>query len=540
LPTNAERPRRSAWPSRIDAMKPVLTSAQTQALDRETEARGVPVSTLMERAGLAVAHAAVDVANGAYGRRAVVVCGKGNNGGDGLVAARYLASWGMGVVALIGDPRSFQEPAATNLRRAASGVRVIAVTQEYGEAVFSVEALGRELKRADVAIDGIFGTGFRGHAEGKQAAAIKILNHSGVPIVAVDIPSGVEADTGMVRGPAIRAATTVTFGAPKVGTLLFPGAAHAGALEVADIGFPDDLMVGDILLVEPSDVSSMLPVREPEDHKRRTGVVLIVAGSRLMSGAPWLVAQGAYRAGAGLVTVAVPEGVAQVLQSRLAEGTFLRLPEGPAGSIDESAWEVLEPRLEKFDAVAVGPGLSTEDETPEFVRRLVRESPVPVVADADAINAFAGRPGELADRASELVITPHAGEFGRLFGMPSSEILEDRIGLARKAAVETRSIVVLKGPRTLVALPDGEVRVNPTGSSTLATGGTGDVLTGAVATYLARGLRPADAATVAVYLHGLAGEIAGETFEEGTVSGDVARAFPEAVRRVRGVPGGNG
>jgi ADP-dependent NAD(P)H-hydrate dehydratase / NAD(P)H-hydrate epimerase len=533
LPTNAERPRRSAWPSRIDAMKPVLTSAQTQALDRETEARGVPVSTLMERAGFAVAHAAVDVANGAYGRRAVVVCGKGNNGGDGLVAARYLAGWGMGVtVFLLSDPGTFGEPAAGNLHRLGqSRVRSLP---------FSELAFSRELERADVAVDGIFGTGFRGTAEGLQAAAIETLNESGVPVVSVDIPSGVEADTGMVRGPAIRAATTVTFGAPKVGTLLFPGAAHAGALEVADIGFPDDLMVGDILLVEPADVSSMLPVREPEDHKRRTGVVLIVAGSRLMSGAPWLVAQGAYRAGAGLVTVAVPDGVAQVLQSRLAEGTFLRLPEGPAGSIDESAWEVLEPRLERFDAVAVGPGLSTEDETPEFVRRLVRESPVPVVADADAINAFAGRPGELADRASELVITPHAGEFGRLFGMPSSEILEDRVGLARKAAVETRSIVVLKGPRTLVALPDGEVRVNPTGSAALATGGTGDVLTGAVATYLARGLRPADAATVAVYLHGLAGEIAGETFGDGTVSGDVARAFPEAAGRVRGVHGGDG
>jgi NAD(P)H-hydrate epimerase len=344
----------------------------------------------------------------------------------------------------------------------------------------------------------------------------------------------------MVRGSAVRAAATVTFGAPKIGALLFPGAAHAGTVHVADIGFPEDLLVGDILLVEGEDVSSMLPVREPEDHKRRTGVVLIVAGSRLMSGAPWLVAQGAYRAGAGLVTVAVPEGIAPMVQARLAEATFLRLPEGPAGSVAESAWSVLEPKLDGFDAVAVGPGLSTEDETPAFVRRLLRESSVPIVADADAINAFAGRPGELADRASEAVITPHAGEFGRLFGMPSSEILEDRIGLARKAAVETRSVVVLKGPRTLVAIPDGEVRVNPTGSPTLATGGTGDVLTGAVGTFLARGLRPADAATAAVYLHGVAGEIAGESFGEGTESGDVARALPEAVRSVRGTHGGDG
>ena len=512
-------------------MRPVLTSAQTQALDRETEARGTPVSLLMERAGLAVAHAAVEAAGGAYGRRAVVVCGKGNNGGDGLVAARYLAGWGMGVaVLLIPDPDTLGEPAVSNLRR----LRQV-VVRRYSESSFT-----RELERADVGIDAIFGTGFRGIAEGPQAAAIDTLNESGVPIVAVDIPSGVEADTGMVRGAAIRAAATVTFGAPKVGALLFPGAAHAGAVQVADIGFPGDLMVSDILLVERDDIRSLLPLREPETHKRRTGVVLVVGGSRLMSGAPWLVAQGAYRAGAGLVTLAVPESIAPVVQSRLAEATFIRLPEGPAGSVAESAWEVLAPRIDGFDSVAIGPGLSTEDETPAFVRRLMRESPVPVVADADAINAFAGRPGELADRASEAVITPHAGEFGRLFGMPASEILEDRVGLARKAAVETRAVVVLKGPRTLVALPEGEVRLNPTGSPTLATGGTGDVLTGAVASYLARGLRPADAATVGVYLHGLAGEIAEETFGDGAVSGDVAGAFPEAVRRVRGVLGGDG
>ncbi len=488
---------------------------------------------LMERAGFAVAHAAADLAGGAYGRRAVVVCGKGNNGGDGLVAARYLAEWGMGVtVVLIPEPNTLPEPAATNLRR------LVQSRVRYGS--YSDSALTREVQRADIAVDAVFGTGFRGLPEGPHAAAIEILNTSGVPVVAVDIPSGVEADTGMVRGPAIRAATTVTFGAPKVGALLFPGATHAGAVHVADIGFPEDLMTSDILLVEPEDVRSLLPIRDPQAHKRRTGVVLIVAGSRLMSGAAWLVAQGAYRAGAGLVTAAVPEGIAPVLQSRLAEATFIRLPEGPAGSVAESAWATLERKLDGFDAVAIGPGLSTEDETPAFVRRLIRESPVPVVADADAINAFAGRPGELAERASDAVITPHAGEFGRLFGMPSSEILEDRIGLARKAAVETRSVVVLKGPRTLIALPDGEVRVNPTGSPVLATGGTGDVLTGAVAAYLARGLRSPDAATVAVYLHGLAGEIAGETFGEGSVSADLARALPEAARRVRGVHGGDG
>jgi NAD(P)H-hydrate epimerase len=514
-------------------MRPVLTSAQTLSLDRETEARGTPVSVLMERAGHAVARATAGIVGGAYGRRGVVVCGKGNNGGDGLVAARYLAGWGMGVaVVLMQEPDSFREPASSNLR----ALRAARVRHRR----FSESLLHREVERADVAIDAIFGTGFRGEAEGEGARAIGALNGSGVPVAAVDIPSGVEADSGMVRGPAIRATTTVTFGAPKVGAVLYPGAAHAGEVRVADIGFPEDLMVSDILLVEDEDVRTIIPHRTAETHKRRSGVVLVVSGSRRMAGAPSLVARGAYRAGAGLVTIAVPEGIAPVVQARMAEATFMPLPEGASGSIAEAAWEMLEPRLEGFDAVAIGPGLSTDDETPAFVRRLVRESRIPVVVDADAINAFSGRAGELAERASDCVLTPHTGEFGRLFGMPSYEVLEDRIGLARKAAVETRSVVVLKGPRTLVALPDGDVRINPTGSPTLATGGTGDVLTGAMATFLARGLGVGDAATAAVYIHGRAGEIAGETFGEGALAGDVARAIPEAVSRVLSPAGGDG
>ncbi len=244
-------------------------------------------------------------------------------------------------------------------------------------------------------------------------------------------------------------------------------------------------------------------------------------------------AEGAYRAGAGLVHVAVPEGILQAVQPGLEEAVYVPLPEGAAGSVAEAAWDVLAERMERFDAIAIGPGLSTEGETPAFVRRLVAESPVPVVADADAINAFVDRAGELGRRGADLVLTPHSGEFARLFGMPTAEVLDDRVGLTRKAAAEVRGVVVLKGPRTLVGLPDGEVRVNPTGSPALATGGTGDVLTGALATYLARGLSAADASTVAIFVHGLAGEIAESELGEGVTSPDVSRAIPEAVRRVR-------
>jgi hydroxyethylthiazole kinase-like uncharacterized protein yjeF len=508
-------------------VQPVLTAAETQALDRETEARGTGVADLMERAGLAVARTAAALAGGTYGRRAAVVCGKGNNGGDGLVAARHLARWGMGAAAvLLGDPEGLREPVASNLIRleGTPGAR----WRPYGR-----ETLTREVGRADVVIDAVFGTGFRGTAEGHHADAIDLVNGSMVPVVAVDVPSGVEGDTGLVRGPAVRADATVTFGAPKVGDVLMPGALHAGVLEVADIGFPSDLMRSELLLVEAADIASWLPGRDPQGHKRGSGVVLVVAGSRRMTGAPRLVAEGAYRAGAGLVTVAVPEGILGVVQAGLAEATFLPLPEGAEGSVADAAWEVLAERLADFDAVAVGPGLSTAGETPALIRRLVGGSPVPVVADADALNAYEGSGGDLADLASGLVATPHAGEFARLFGTPVEELAEDRVGLVRKAAAETGTVLLLKGPRSLVALPEGEVRINPTGSTALSTGGTGDVLTGAIGALLARGLRPPDAASAAAYLHGLAGELAGATAGEGTTALDVAGLLPEAVRRLR-------
>jgi hydroxyethylthiazole kinase-like uncharacterized protein yjeF len=231
--------------------------------------------------------------------------------------------------------------------------------------------------------------------------------------------------------------------------------------------------------------------------------------------------------------VAVPRGILPIVQGRIAEATFLPLPEGDEGAVAEEAWEPVRAALDRVDAVAVGPGVSTEGGAAGFVRRLVGGSPVPVVVDADALNAYGERPGALGERASGAVLTPHTGEFARLFGMPAAEVLDDRLGAARKAAVETRAVVLLKGTRTVIASPDGEVRINPTGTPVLATGGTGDVLTGAVAACLARGLSPLDAATAAAFVHGRAGEIAGASRGEGTVAGDVARAVPEALRRVR-------
>jgi len=504
-------------------VKPILSPAESAALDRETQARGITASSLMDNAGRAMARAAATATGGLYGRRAVAVCGKGNNGGDGLVAARYLAQFGMHATAvLLEDADTLREPAAGHFQR----------LRGSGVVVRRGPSLARELARADVVIDAIFGTGFRGIPENEHAAAIEALNATSAPVVAVDIPSGVNGETGAVEGDAVWATVTVTFGAPKPGLVLHPGAARAGIVEVAPIGFPADLIRSDLLLVELEDVAALVPRRRVDDHKRSSGVVLVIGGSRAMTGAVRLMAGAAYRAGAGLVTAAVPEGILPVVQTGVTEATFLPLPQTGDGTVAEAAVEALSERLPGFDAVAIGPGLTAQAETASFVRALVRGCPVPVVVDADALNAYQGRASELADRRADAVLTPHAGEFARLASMSAREVGQDRVGHARKLAGETGAIVAMKGNPMLVASPGGQVRVNTTGGPELATAGSGDVLTGMTAAMLARGLGPADAATVAAYLHGLAGSLAGTELGEGTTAGDVLARIPEAVARV--------
>lgn len=505
-------------------MRPVLTPAEAGALDRESQARGITAESLMENAGREVASAAVRLAGGAYGRRAVVVCGKGNNGGDGLVAARHLDRWGLRVTVVMLEPgQDLREPAATNLARLAhTTVRV---------RPFAAGRLARELARADVAVDAVFGTGFRGVPEDAFAEAIEALRDAGVPVVAVDIPSGVNGETGAVEGVAVPAAITVTFGAAKPGVVLLPGAGLAGVVEVADIGFPHDLIRGDVSVVEAGDVASWLPRRAAETHKRAAGFAVVIGGSRLMTGAVSLMARAAYRSGAGLVAAAVPEGILPVVQGDVREAVFASLPETARGTA-AGASERLTQILTEADAVAIGPGMTTDEETSAWIRGLVRSNESPIVLDADGLNAFAGRASELGERRAELALTPHAGEFARLVGLSAGEVEADRIGHVRKLAAETRAVVLLKGTRTLVGTPDGQVRVNPTGGPFLASGGTGDVLTGMIAGLLARGLAPADAASAAAYIHGVAGALASKLAGDGTTAGDVLDRIPRALLEV--------
>lgn len=508
-------------------MKPVLSPGGAVRLDRETQARGTSAALLMERAGAAVARATIDLVSGVYGRRVVVVCGKGNNGGDGFVAARHLAREGMRVtVVTIERPGDLREPAATNFQRLRE--------QDVRVRAFSDAGLERELARADVAIDAVFGTGFRGIPEDEWATSVVAMNASRAPVVAVDIPSGVNGANGAVEGEAVWAAITVTFGAAKIGVALLPGAERAGTVRVVDIGLGADLVEADAWLTEPEDVASILPSRGADTHKRASGVLVIVAGSLGMTGAAKLMAHAAGRIGAGLVTVATPEGVLPQVQSGLSEATFLPLPQTPEGTAAIGALELVLENLTGADALAVGPALTSHEETAAFVRELVRRSPVPAVIDADGLNAFAGRATDIRERASDAVLTPHAGEFGRLSGVKPRDLDADRLGHARSLAATTRAVTLLKGSRTVIALPDGPVRINATGSPVLATAGTGDVLTGIIGGLLARGVDAPDAATAGAYLHGLAGLLAGADRGEGMLAGDLVERIPDAVRRVAG------
>ena len=506
-------------------MKPVLTPQEAVELDRATQASGVSARSLMERAGRAVARAVLDLAGGAYGRRAVIVCGKGNNGGDGYVAARILARTGVRVTVHAVEPvDELREPAATNARR---------LVAETGATVraFSVARLAADLARADVAVDAVFGTGFRGIPEDEWAASIDGLNGSDVPVVAVDIPSGVDGRSGAVLGTAVAADLTVTFGAPKVGVVLLPGAELAGDVRVADVGFPGHLVHAHAWLTEPSDVAATWPSRAPDSHKRASGVLMVVAGSRGMTGAPALIAEAAARVGTGLVIVAAPSSALAAVQASMTEAVSIPLAETDDGVIDGAAVPAIIDALERADALAIGPGLTAHPSVVEVVRDVVRSSPVPTVVDADALNVFTGAAGDLADRRAEAVLTPHLGEFGRLTGSKASDVDADRLGHVRALASTSRAVTLLKGTRTAIADPGGDVRINPTGSAVLATAGSGDVLTGVIGGLLARGVPALDAASCGAFVHGLAGTLAGRAMGEGTLARDVISHLPGAVDR---------
>ena len=508
----------------------LASAAQMREIDRCTiEEYGFPGMVLMENAGRAVAAAAGDLL-AAEGGLAVILVGKGNNGGDGFVAARHLAGMGVDTLTLLFCPgEDLSGDAAANYRYAVQ-IGLTIIEQPDDEELLSA------LEQADVVVDALLGTGISGEVHGRLREVIVALGECAAPVVAVDIPSGVNADTGQPAGVAVEAHTTVTFGLAKPGHMLYPGRAHTGILQVADIGLASRLVADpalNTLAVTAEECAVRLPYRAADAHKGDAGRVFVLAGSTGMSGAAALAGQGAARAGAGLVTVAVPETVNPVVEAMCAEVMTVPLPCRPEGVLDFTALPVLADYAARADAVAIGPGLRTDGCVPRLVELLAAQVEVPLVLDADALNALAKQGQVLTRRQTPTVITPHPGELARLTGTDIAAIQADRLTAARGAAETFGCIVVLKGAATVIAAPDGEAWINTTGNAGMASGGMGDVLTGVIAALAAGGADVLAAAVAGVFLHGLAGDIAArELGPRGILAGDAAARLPVACRQV--------
>lgn len=513
----------------------LATAREMAAVDRyAAEHHGVPTAALMESAGRCVAAAAGLLLGALRGRRVVLVCGRGNNGGDGFIAARVLREGGAHpLVILAGDPAELR-PDALAAWDADSGDAAERVCCSDAAALAHA---GESARGADLVVDALLGTGFAPPARDLAAAAIELMNGLGPPVLAVDIPSGLAADHGRLDGPAVRAAATVTFGYPKPGLVLYPAAAHVGRLWLADIGFPagTDALVGPTLnLVTRRDLAPYLAPRNAETHKGTFGHVLLVAGSRGLAGAAALAARGALRAGAGLVTAALPSSLAPPFLPGLPEAMLFPLPDDGDGIVATGAAAALRERLGQVDALAVGPGLSRGAGCADIVRELCTADQIPIVLDADALHALADAGPQLTRRRrTPAVLTPHPGELARLLGGGAAAVQADRVEAARSCARGYGAIVALKGARTVVADPGGAAWINPTGNPGMATAGMGDVLTGVIAAHLARGLSPLASAQLGVHLHGLAGDLAAAAAGPwGILAAEVADRVPAAVRAV--------
>ncbi len=500
-------------------------------VDRKTIELGIPGLILMENA----AHAAIEYLVSLFGpisrHRILVLCGKGNNGGDGLAMARQLLPRvrpGAMDVLLACPAEELQGDAAANYRmfRAAGGA-----------VGFAIEPA---MRTASLIVDALLGTGLSGPARGKALDWIREINGAfpAARVFAVDMPSGMPSDTGSPSGEVARADATITFTAPRYCHVLGPNAHHLGKLRVSPIGSPASLFETNpsiaLSLIEPPCFAGLLAPRNPDGNKGSYGHVLIVAGSRGKTGAAAMSGMAALRAGAGLVSVASAASAIPVIAAHAAELMTEFLPETSSGAVAESALPEISRMMEKLTVLAIGPGLGTAPQTAPVVRGLVAACDKPMIVDADALNILAA--GEWPDFGDRLrVLTPHPGEMARLTGSTVKDVQKDRIGCARDFASKRRVILVLKGEGTLVAFPDGQLWLNPTGSPSMATGGTGDVLTGMIAGMLAQFPdRPRIAVAAAVYLHGLAGQIgAREMGEQSFLATDILRLLPQAMREAR-------
>ncbi len=508
----------------------IVTAAQMQALDRRAiQEAQIPSLALMEKAGAGLVASMEQVFGSLAGRTVTIVCGKGNNGGDGFVVARLLTrKRARTKVLLMAQPSSMTGDAKTMYRRFVK-VAGAAAVQPYRPD----ERCRAIVNNSQVIVDALLGTGLAAPVEGLYRSAIEAINESGRLVVSADLPSGIHADTGAVMGAAVRAALTVTFAQPKLGLYLGPGIDHAGTIHIADIGIPrsfEEAVDSTISLLTLGECRRLLPARPLSAHKGTFGHAGIIAGSVGKTGAAALAANAALRSGAGLVTVATPASVNDILESKLLEAMTVPMSETKARTLARSGLDRLLSFAQARDAVALGPGLTTHPETVEVMQALIPRLERPSVLDADALNALAGRPALLADCKVPPILTPHPGEMARLEEDASPRSINaDRIGTASRFARRRRVFLILKGARTVVAHPDGRVAVCPTGNPGMATAGSGDVLTGMIVGLLAQKLEPWAAACVGTYFHGLAGDLAAaDQGPIGMTAGDIIEHIPYA------------
>jgi len=517
----------------------IVTASEMQQMDRETiESFGLPGRVLMENAGRGVVDVLVRTfpAIKSFGRNQSIgiASGRGNNGGDGFVIARYLSGMGVSVsVYLFSDRAAVKGDAAANLALLdALKVPVVEITDPVCLAQHQPA-----MRHHRIWVDALLGTGLNAEVKGLFRAAIELLNSLNRPIIAVDIPSGLNADTGMICGACIQAHTTVTFGFPKIGHMLFPGAGVTGRLEIIDIGIPPHIVqnIGPRHhTLTPGAIARSFPQRAPTSHKGTAGHVLVVGGSTGKAGAAAMTGLAALRSGAGLVTLAIPKSLNTIIQSQIPEIMTAPMDGRKEGLWDDSLCNGIREQLQGKKCLAIGPGMGALPETRKLVLEILRGVSIPVVLDADGLNCICGRLAVLKDLKAPAILTPHPGEMSRLTGESISDIQADRIGIARRFSQAYRVHLVLKGARTIIAHPDGTVYINLTANPGMAAGGMGDVLTGVIAGLLAQGLGPEAAAHVGVYLHGKAADALCESQGPfGFLASEVAGALPGVIREMR-------
>lgn len=531
-------------------MQKIATAKEMQRIDSDTVKKyGISGAVLMERAGLAVSEKIKKLFfldSEIKGQKSdvkrwptvVVLCGGGNNGGDGFVIARILGNQGYNVkVFLSAKPKELRGDARINYNAAVKfGVRIYPIKRFLTSNFLP-------LTSECLVVDALLGTGLNKDVKSSLSKVIRKVNRLSMPVISVDIPSGISSDSGRIMGCAVKARYTVTFGLAKRGHLLYPGADYTGRLFIEDTGFPRNLLESEkikVSLPDKNDVCSLLPERPGHSHKGTYGHVLLVAGSKGKTGAALMAAKTCLRTGAGLVTIGIPETLVSAFQSRVTEEMILPLPDKGNGTLSYAAVDTIYEFLAgKANVLAIGPGLSVDKEISDLVGMLIAKSGTPAVIDADGLNAIAGRAGVLKKSRAPVILTPHPGEMARLMSgkretVSIQHIERDRINTAMDFARKTKTYLVLKGVPTVTATPDGNAFVNPTGNPGMATAGTGDVLTGMISALLAQNMSPRDASVLGVYMHGLTGDAAaGKKGKHSLIASDIIKALPPVFRSIK-------